>query len=153
MLENLELKDNIYRQKVIEYLKESRFELDKYKIKNFKDFPGAIEMIDKKGRSIVIFYNYLTENIEVIYKGLKRNALEVYISIVQFLVDRYKEKAAELEKLVVVDTIDKYHIRFKIKLEKGNNITKISPIFDIDNDLYDIYEYLESQIEELNKEV
>ncbi|MCI9016192.1 MAG: hypothetical protein HFJ53_03365 [Clostridia bacterium] len=110
-------------------------------------------MIDKKGRSIVIFYNYLTENIEVIYKGLKRNALEVYISIVQFLVDRYKEKAAELEKLVVVDTIDKYHIRFKIKLEKGNNITKISPIFDIDNDLYDIYEYLESQIEELNKEV
>lgn len=77
--------------------------------------------------------------------------MDTYISIAQFL-DRYKEKATEVERLVSTDNIDKYHIRFKIKLGKGNNITKISPIFDIDNDVYNIYEYLESQFEELNKE-
>lgn len=152
MLEELEVENDLNRKEVIEFLKESKFDLDKYIIKEFDDFPGGIELLDEKGRSIVIFYNYLTEKIEIIYKDLKKNALEVYLSLITVLVDKYKERATELEKLIMIDDIDEYHVRFKTKSEKGNNVIKISQIFDINNDLYDMYEYLENQINELNKE-
>lgn len=152
MLEELEVENDLNRKKVIEYLKESKFDLNKYLIKEFKDFPGGIELIDEKGRSIVFFYNYLKEEIEIIYKELKKDALGVYLTVVMFLVDKYKERAVELERLIMVDDIDKYHVRFTTKSKKGDNIIKISPIFDINNNLYNMYEYLENQIEELNKE-
>ncbi len=150
MLEEFEVEYDLNRKEVIEFLKESKFDLDKYTIREFNDFPGGIELLDEKGRSIVIFYNYLNEKIEVIYKDLKKDALGVYLSVIMALVDKYKEKAAKLERLITVEDIDKYHVRFTTKLEKGNNVIKISPIFDINNDLYDMYEYLENQVNELN---
>lgn len=152
MLEELEVEDDCNRKEVIEYLKESRFDLKKYTIREFEGFPGGIELLDEKGRSIVIFYNYLKDEIEVIYKDLKKDALGVYLSVIMFLLDEYKEKAVELEKIIMKDEIDDYHIRFKTKSNQNNKITKISPKFDINNDLYDMYEYLKEQINELNKE-
>lgn len=151
MLEELEAEDDCNRKEVIEFLKESRFDLKKYTIREFEGFPGGIELLDEKGRSIVIFYNYLKDEIEVIYKDLKKDALGVYLSVIMFLLDEYKEKAVELEKVIMKDEVDDYHIRFKTKSKQDNKIIKISPKFDINNDLYDMYEYLKEQINELDK--
>lgn len=150
MLEELEGENDLNREKVIEYLKGSKFHLDNYTIKKFEDFPGGIELIDKKGRSIVIFNNYLFEEIEVIYKDLKKDAIEVFLSVMVLLEQINKGKA--IKKLIKIEEIDDYHLRFKTKSKQGDNIINISPIFDINNNLYDMYEYLEKQIEELNKE-
>lgn len=153
MLEKFEEKNDINRQKVIEYLKTSKFDLQRFTIEEFDGFPGGLELIDKKGREIVLFYNYLIDEVEIAYKNLKKDALGVYLSVVMFLLEDYKE-ITEGEETIRAEAVDENRIRFIKRSNKarwkGQEIA-ISPIFDINNELYDMYDYLETQIQDFKE--
>lgn len=156
MLEELQKENDISRQEVIEFLKISKFNLERFVIREFKDFPGAVELIDEKGRSIVIFYNYLIDQIEVIYKDVKKDALDMYLSVIMFLVNEYKEESIKLREIMEIERINENQLRFIKKCKENvlkNKIIEISPIFDINNDLYDMYEYLLNRIKEMDNKV
>ena len=70
MIENLKIKGNLSREKVLEYLVKNRYDLKYFKVQNCKEYSGGIELTDKKNRRIIIYYDEITKSVEVIYKDL-----------------------------------------------------------------------------------
>ncbi len=149
-LEELEDTTNENRRIVIQNIKMMGLDIKKYRIYEYNDFPGGIKLIDKKERSIVVYYNYLINEIEIIFEDLKKSQLHTYIYVVTFLVDEYikRAKAYNIDKKIVVEG-DKDRIRYLIK-SYNNNIIEYSKEFHIVDELYDAYDYIKKEINKLN---
>lgn len=137
------------REKLKEYLKLSSFDLKKYTIVEIEDYPSGLELIDSKGRKIVIYNDYLVNKIRIVYVEIKKDDDFTNIAIRLFLADFYNMKAKDLRKKIRIETeeIGPDYIRYVTKL-KGKTI-KVSPKFHVDTDVYDIYEYFKNETREL----
>ncbi len=156
MLEQFEIKGNLNRRKVVQYLKNSKIDLSKFTIQENKDYPGGLELVDSKKRKIVIYDDYLTKEIRVIYKDLNRSKQKLEADIALFSWDSYLEIANKLHQTVRIEQLDEKHIRFirTIKYEDGAaEKVHTSQIFDPNSDLYDIYEYFDKESELMVKQM
>ena len=148
MLEQLEIKKSLNRMKVVQYLKNSKFDLSRFTIQENQDYPGGIELVDSKKRKIVVYNDYLTRNIQVIFKDLHRSKERLESDIALFSWDSYLKIANKLHQIVKIEHLDEKNIRFlrTVKYEDGTaEKVHTSQMFDKNNDLYDIYEYFDNE--------
>lgn len=151
-LEEIHINDDNDRQKVIEYLKDIKFDLENYKVENFElNFKG-LALIDEKGRKIIAYNNSLVNNVEMIYKELEMTEEEVVYEIKDGLWEDYLMVAEDVKETVLIQKPNEGEIQFfRYKKDNNENINEIhqSPIFK-ENKLYDIHDYLLEQVREMD---
>lgn len=147
------IKNNEYRKEVVNYLLEkSKFSLGKFKIEEYPDYPGAIALTDKLNRKIIVYYDYLTMKIQVVYEGLFANEDEAFFNLFETIFPICYSEAKRLNQEVCKEVIDKKYITIYRKSIETKEIIKKSCTFDINNEFYDLYEYMLDEMSYLTKE-
>ena len=150
MLEKFKIEGNCNRQNVLKYVQNSKFNLEKFEIIDFQDYPGGIALVDKKKRKIIIYDDFIVGKIQVIYEARKKNEEELIFEIREYLWDNYMTLAQYLNQVAIFERRGKKDITFfRFKVEENMKAEKIhtSPTFNEYDELYDIYDYLEKEIE------
>lgn len=151
MLENLKIDGNNNRIKVLEYLEKRNMNLSKYKIEDFSDYPGGIQLIDEKNRKIVIYYDFLFGKINVVYRKYRKKEKDLKDNL-ERLWDDYSEHAAHIKETARfirdVDGNVTYY-RYRINENGEKERTHTSRMFNEQNELYDIYEYMNLEMENM----
>ena len=110
MLDKFVNEGNKSRIRVLEYLKKSTFDLKRFNIQDFVDYPGGIALMDKKNRKIVIYDDYLIGKIQVIYKKIKKSEDEIKAEIQSNLWLKYSTNAENINQIARLERDDKYNI-------------------------------------------
>lgn len=156
MIENFQKKDDKNRNKVIRYLKESKFDLEKYVIQELKDYPGGLELIDEKQRRIAIYNDYLLDRIQVIFVDLQTTHEELKSYVIRECWEIYLSEAERLNQIVKMEKIDNNKIQMlRAKVDYKNKTAELihkSQIYDDTNDLYDLCYYFETEIGNMQKQ-
>lgn len=154
MLEKYKIKGNTNRKKVLDHMRLSKYDLSKFKIEEFKDYPGGMALVDNKKRKIVFYYDYLLKKMMVIYEKLHLKEEDVKKFISDYLWNDYNIYAEENEQIARLKREDGA-ITFYRYIFVNPNRTKMvheSRTFDETNEMYDIYYYLEKESKEMCKE-
>lgn len=156
MIDDFAKKDDKNRKEVIQYLKQSNFDLDKFRIRELKEYPGGLELIDKKQRKIAIYNDYLLDRIQVIFVDLQTTHEELKSYIIGECWERYLIEAQRLNQIVRMQKIDKNKIQIlRAEVDYKNETAQLvhkSQIYDDSNDLYDLSYYFEQEIENMQKQ-
>lgn len=152
MLEKFEIKDNPDREKVIEYIRKSKFKLKYFEVKDYSKYPGGIQLVDSEKRSIIIYYDELFEKIRVVYKELKKVEDDVKFEISFHLWDKYSILAQDLKQAARLERKKGMIQYYRYDIENPKNKVHVSQIFHEASQVYDIYYYLERQIRRLEVE-
>ena len=151
MLENLKIDGNKNREKVLKYLEKRNMDLSKYKVKDFSDYPGGIQLIDEKNRKIVIYYDFLLGKTIVVYRRYRKEEKEL-IENMENLWYEYSEQASfikETARFVREKNGNITYYRYKINHDGEKERTHTSRTFNEKNELYDIFEYMEQEMENM----
>lgn len=144
---------DIDRQKVIEYLKDSEFNLTNCTMENFEVGFKGLTLIDQEGRKIFAYNNPLLDSVEIIYDKLQLTEDEVIYEIKEALWEDYLTLAKQINEGVVIHKPNRGEIQFlRHKINDSSNETHRSKIFK-ENELYDIHEYLLNQVQQINNRV
>lgn len=151
MLENLKIDGNKNREKVLKYLEKRNIDLSKYRVKNFSDYPGGIQLIDEKNRKMVIYYDFLLGKIIVVYRKYRKEEKEL-IENLENLWDEYSEQASfikETARFIREKNGNISYYRYRINQNGKKERTHTSRTFNEKNELYDIVEYMEKEMENM----
>lgn len=155
-MEDIEIQQLKYSAKVLNYIKDKKMNTEKYTMQEFSLYPGGYKLIDKKQREIVIYYDLLFENIKVVYVNLKKEHEELIYDIKEALWEDYLNQADCLSQEVWTEVKnDDNTIQFRrtIKDKNGNDkIVHKSKKFYLISNLYDLYEYLDTEITKMSDE-
>ena len=149
MLDKFVNEGNKSRIRVLEYLKKSTFDLKRFNIQDFVDYPGGIALMDKKNRKIVIYDDYLIGKIQVIYKKIKKSEDEIKAEIQSNLWLKYSTNAENINQIARLERDDNGNITFyRYEINEKRELKRVhtSLKFNECNELYDIYDYLKSEI-------
>lgn len=156
MIDDFEKKNDKNRKKVIQYLKRSNFDLNKFQIRELKEYPGGLELIDEKQRKIAIYNDYLLDRIQVVFVDLETTHEELKSYIAGECWERYLIEAQRLNQIVKMQKIDKNKVQIlRAKVDYENEKAQLvhkSQIYDDSNDLYDLSYYFEQEIENMQKQ-
>lgn len=151
MLETLKIEGNKNREKVLEYLKKRKINLSKYKVKEFCEYPGGLQLIDEKNRKIVIYYDFLIGKINVVYRKYRKEEKNL-IENLENLWYEYSEQASFIKETARFTRKKNGNItyyRYKINQDGEKERTHTSRTFNEKNELYDIFEYMEQEMENM----
>ena len=147
MLDEFVIKGNTNRKRVLDYMRLSKYDLKKFKIEEFNDYPGGMALVDKKKRKIVFYYDYLFKKMKVVYEKLHLTEEDVKKFVSDYLWDDYSIHAEENEEVARLIRKNGYitFYRYKFVNEDKTERTHESRAFDETNELYDIYLYLDKE--------
>jgi len=152
MLEKFKIENNSSRDKVLEYLKKSKFRLKYFKVQDYLGYSGGIELLDKENRSIIIYYDESTEKVKVVYKDFEKSDIDLKTEISVILWDYYSCLVEETEQVARLKR-NKGMIQFyRYDIKDPKHITHTSREFNEANQAYDIYYYLLRQIKRMKVE-
>lgn len=152
MLEKFEKDNDIHREKVLEKIKNGKWNLEKFELEEFNQYPGGMVLIDSKGRRIIIYDDFIMDEIKIIYEDLKREEDELTDEILDTLWDNYSNLSKILGEIARLRRDEEGNIVFyRYKIKENDDVVKvhISEEFEENNQLYDIYEYLKKEIKDM----
>lgn len=152
MLEEFEIKNNLSREKVIDYIRKSKFKLEYFIVKDYLEYPGGIELLNKDNRSIIIYYDTIFEEIKVIYKELKLYESDIYTQVKYTLWAEYSTLSEETHQVARIKRKNGMIQFYRYDVDNPKNITHTSKEFHEASQLYDIYYYLKRQIRRMEVE-
>lgn len=148
--------NNIHRKKVLEFIKNGKWNLEKFGIEEFNEYPGGMALIDSKGRRIIIYDDFIMEKTRVIYEKLKQKEEDIFLNILDKVWENYSNNAQLLGEIARLRRDEKGNIifyRYKINEQAEAVKSHISEQFEENNQLYDIYEYLKKEIKKMKKNI
>jgi len=110
---------------VLEYSFKNKYDLKYFRVQNCKEYSGGIELIDKKNRRIIIYYDEIAKSVKVIYEDLVKTDKLLKKEISDILWDYYSI-LAEQNKQVARFKIENGTIQYLYDIENTKNKTHIS---------------------------
>ena len=147
MLDEFKIKGDANRKKVLDRMRLSKYDLSKFKIEEFNDYPGGMALVDKKKRRIVFYYDYLFKKMMIVYEKLHLKEEDVKTFVSDYLWNDYSIHAEENEQVARFkrENGNITFYRYRFINEDRTEIVHESETFDETNELYDIYLYLEKE--------
>ncbi len=150
MLDEFIIKDDKNRKKVLDCMQHSKYNIEKFKIEEYNDYPGGMALIDKKNRKIIFYYDYLLKRMMIIYEKLHMIEKDVK----DFISDMWTDYSIHAEENNLVARFKRKDgnitfYRYKFVKEDKTEIVHESKTFDEENEKYDIYFYLERECKEM----
>lgn len=147
MLDEFKIKGDTNRKKVLDRMRLSKYDLSKFKIEEFNDYPGGMALVDKNKRRIVFYYDYLFKKMMIVYEKLHLKEEDVKTFVSDYLWNDYSIHAEENEQVARFrrENGNITFYRYRFINESKTEVVHESRTFDETNELYDIYLYLEKE--------
>lgn len=139
---------NITNEEFINTLEKYNIDISNYKIQNFNLYPNGLKFIHKENeKEIVIYDDFLLDQIQIIYVNLKMNIIHLLEDLKLLKQDFLSMKQEETKQIIFTNRIDNNHIQY-VGDSKINKFE--SPILN-EGDLYEMYDYFSNEVESLIK--
>lgn len=156
MLEKFEKDNDIHRKKVLEKIKNGKWKLEKFELKEFNQYPGGMALVDSQKRRIIIYDDFIMGVTKVVYEKLKQEEEDVFLYIIDTLWESYSNKAQYLGEIARLRRDEEGNIIFyRYKINENDDVVKvhISEQYNEYSQLYDIYDYLKEEIEKMKNKI
>lgn len=156
MLEKFKKDNDIHRKRVLETIENGIWSLEKFNLEEFNEYPGGMALVDSKRRRILIYDDFIMGDIKVIYEDLKKEETDITIDILDTLWNSYSNIANQLCEIARLRRDEEGHIIFyRYKINENEKIEKVheSEEYEENNQLYDIHEYLITEIKCMKKKI